>query len=64
MRLNYYRTFSTSFEHIPDTCERISYLEVDEQTFVERFEEPRVPVVITDAQLDWQANTKWTLEVA
>ena len=45
-----------------DNCERVSYLDIDEQTFIERFERPNVPVVITDGQLDWQANKKWTTD--
>ena len=46
-----------------DNCERVNYLEVDQATFIERVERPGLPVVITDSQLDWQANRKWTVEV-
>ena len=48
---------------VKDNCERISYLDVDERTFIERYEQPNVPVVITDSQLDWLGNKKWTIEV-
>lgn len=43
--------------------ERISYLDVDKTTFIERFERPNYPAVITDCQLDWDARKKWTIEV-
>ena len=62
-RLGLARTFPLSKELVKDNCERISYLDVDEQSFVERYEHPAIPVVITDSQLDWQANKKWTIEV-
>lgn len=63
-RCSYWKSFPVSKESVRDNCERISYLEVDEATFIERFERPRIPVVITDSQLDWQANKKWTIEVS
>ncbi len=62
-KLNYWHTFPIGPEHVSDNCERISYLDVDEHRFIERFEQPRLPVVITEGQLDWQACTKWTMEV-
>ena len=57
------RTFSLSTNVVKDTCERINYLDVDEQSFIERYESPAIPVVITDSQLEWQASKKWTMEV-
>lgn len=36
---------------------------MDEQSFIERYESPAIPVVITDSQLEWQASKKWTIEV-
>ena len=62
-RLKYFRTFPVAKELIRDTCERISYFQVDEREFIERFEKPRCPVVITDSQLDWPGTKKWTIEV-
>lgn len=59
----FYKTSCCSLELVKDNVERISYLEVDEDTFIERFEEPNLPVVITDAQKGWEANRKWTIEV-
>ena len=57
------RTFPLSTNMVKDTCERINYLDVDEQSFIERYESPAIPVVITDSQLEWQASKKWTMEV-
>ena len=62
-RHQFWRTFPIGKEAVRDSCERISYLDIDEQAFIERFERPNVPVVITDSQLEWQANKKWTVEV-
>lgn len=59
----FWRTFPIGREVVKDSCERISYLDIDEQAFVERFERPNIPVVITDCQLEWQATRKWTIEV-
>lgn len=62
-RLNYAETFPLSPDLVRDTCERVSLLDLDEQGFIERYEKRNVPVVITDAQLEWQATRKWTVEV-
>lgn len=45
-----------------DTVPRVhcSWLSVEE--FVERFERPRQPVVITGLQDSWRAPTEWTLD--
>lgn len=43
--------------------ERISCAEVDEEAFIEQFERPNVPAVITDSQTTWEANRKWNFEV-
>lgn len=39
---------------------RISYQEVDERAFIDRFERPNLPVVITHSQMTWDARKKWT----
>lgn len=49
------------FRDFIDNCDRIDANEVDEQSFIERYERPYKPVVITGAQLDWKAGQKWTL---
>ena len=59
----FWKTFPIAKEVVRDNCERVSYLDVDEQAFIERFERPNIPVVITDCQLDWQAIKKWNIEV-
>ena len=62
-QFNYAKSFSLAASTVKDNCPRISYLEVDEKTFVEHYESPGQPVVIVDSQLEWQASQKWTLEV-
>lgn len=42
---------------------RISYQEVDERAFIDRFERPNLPVVITHSQMTWDARKKWTNKV-
>ena len=39
------------------------WLQVNEGQFIQQYEAPGLPVVITHSQLDWQASRKWTLEV-
>ena len=36
---------------------------MDNEGFIERYERRACPVVITDAQLHWQATHKWSVEV-
>jgi histone arginine demethylase JMJD6 len=59
-RFKYSETFSLAKELVMDSCPRISYVDVTEKMFVERYERAGQPVVITDSQLDWQATEKWT----
>ncbi len=46
-----------------DNVPRISCLEVSKEEFIERFERPNFPTVITDCQNGWDAHRKWTIEV-
>ena len=62
-QFDYARTFPLSKDLVRDSCERVSYMDVDEDMFRERYERQSVPVVITHGQLDWQARKKWTVEV-
>ena len=43
--------------------ERIDADEVSVQEFIRRFEEPYLPVVITNAMKEWPAMEKWTVQV-
>ncbi len=42
---------------------RVNSLEVAKDTFIERFERPNLPAVITGCQETWDAKRKWTIEV-
>ncbi|XP_003382573.1 PREDICTED: bifunctional arginine demethylase and lysyl-hydroxylase JMJD6-like [Amphimedon queenslandica] len=61
-QFNYSKTFSLAKETVKDSCPRINYTEVDQQTFAERYERSSQPVVIVDGQRNWAAGDKWTLE--
>ncbi|CAI7990974.1 Bifunctional arginine demethylase and lysyl-hydroxylase JMJD6 [Geodia barretti] len=61
-RFGYAVSFPLAPELVQDNCPRINYLEVNEGQFIQQYEAPGLPVVITHSQLDWQASRKWTLE--
>ncbi len=46
-----------------DKIERIDGRKVTKEQFIERYEKPRKPVIITNVIDKWRANDKWTLEV-
>ncbi|XP_046437539.1 bifunctional arginine demethylase and lysyl-hydroxylase JMJD6-like [Daphnia pulex] len=50
------------FTVFTDNVERISVDKISPQEFIERFERPYLPVVILDAQREWMANYKWTIQ--
>lgn len=58
------RTFKVSIEDIKarDHVPRISEDDMTEAEFIAKFEKNYIPVVISDAQRNWQANKKWTKE--
>jgi len=47
---------------VSDELERIDGREVSVEDFIERYERPRRPVVITNLQTDWPASVKWNLD--
>nr|CAG4649359.1 EOG090X06UY [Scapholeberis mucronata] len=51
-----------SFTVFNDSVERISIDQVSPQQFIDRFEKLYKPVVILDAQKNWLANYKWTVQ--
>ncbi|XP_070565532.1 bifunctional arginine demethylase and lysyl-hydroxylase JMJD6-like [Ptychodera flava] len=61
-KLKYYKLFDLSHESIPDSVERIDSRRVTREEFIESFEKPLIPVVITNDQLEWRATNKWTAE--
>ena len=60
------RTFKVSIEEIKarDHVPRISEDDMTEDEFISKFEKNYIPVVISDAQTNWQACRKWTKEVS
>ncbi|XP_034246987.1 bifunctional arginine demethylase and lysyl-hydroxylase PSR [Thrips palmi] len=60
-RIGYYNKFEP-FTKVEDTCERIDVNDVSPEEFIEKYEKPYKPVVITGCQKNWRANEKWTLE--
>jgi len=59
-QLGYGKNFKP-FTIVNDTVERIDVNEVSIEEFIERYEKPYKPVVITGVQKTWNANHKWTL---
>lgn len=47
-----------------DNVPRVNCKEISHQEFIERYEKPRIPVVLTGATDHWLANQKWTLPVS
>ncbi len=60
---NYSKSFDLSYDNLTDNIERIDYNEVSLNEFIEKYEIPSKPVIITNAQTGWKAQEKWTLEV-
>lgn len=56
--LGYAKNFEpyTQFE---DNCPRIHAPDVSCEEFIERFEKPYIPCVITNIQEGWKAQSKW-----
>lgn len=60
---NYAENFDLSFEHLPDNIDRIDNNQVSLDEFINKYEIPYKPCIILNAQKDWNAAEKWTLEV-
>lgn len=55
--------FEVNLNSCPDDLERVNGLDLTIEEFVQKYELPRRPVVLTDLQNEWQAKEKWTLDV-
>ena len=62
-KYNYIKHFDMSHEKLPDNIERIDMNHVSLDEFIEKYEKPYKPVIITNSQTDWLAKEKWTLDV-
>lgn len=61
--MNYEEEFDTSLESFRDNVPRQDCNKISKSEFVERFEKPRIPVVLTHAMDHWKGMRKWTVEV-
>ena len=59
----YYKTFDLGHSIVKDNVPRINFEETSKKEFIEKYERPLKPVVITNALDDWAAMRRWTLEV-
>lgn len=60
-RLKYDEKFDCSLGSCPDNISRISCKNISHKEFIEQYERPRIPVVITKCSSHWLAYQKWTL---
>ena len=61
--MDYARTFDLSLDQVNDNLERIDSRKVGLQEFIEKYEKPYRPCIITHLQDDWDAIEKWTKKV-
>lgn len=59
---DYLHTFDVSHSTVHDTCPREDVRKLTHEQFIEKYERPLKPVVLTNAQDEWQASYKWTVE--
>ena len=62
-RNNYHENLRLSPSDVKDTVERVDARTLTREDFIERYERPFKPVVLTHAQDDWLAQHKWTIDV-
>ncbi|XP_046859328.1 bifunctional arginine demethylase and lysyl-hydroxylase JMJD6-like isoform X2 [Xenia sp. Carnegie-2017] len=58
---NYNETFDLSLDSFIDNVPRIEYHKTSCQEFIEKYERPLKPVVISNGLVDWPACRRWTL---
>lgn len=62
-KLNYVEEFDISLATVKDNVPRQDCNKISKSEFVERYEKPRIPVVLTHAMDHWKGMRKWTVEV-
>ena len=62
-KLNYAENFDTSLGTVRDNVPRQDCNKISKSEFVERYEKPRIPVVLTHTMDHWKSMRKWTVEV-
>lgn len=62
--MNYKENFDLSYNNTIDHVERIDANKVSLEDFIEKYEKPYQPVIITGVTENWKASYKWTLEVS
>jgi len=60
-RLGCARNFDMNYE-VKDNVMRVSCKDISHQEFIDKYERPSIPVVLTGCQEHWLATKKWTLE--
>ena len=58
------RAVDVSAELAPDTIERVCAADLTVDEFVERFERPGTPVILTGLTAHWKATNKWKIPVS
>ncbi|EDO41023.1 predicted protein [Nematostella vectensis] len=61
-KMNCLKNFDACLTSVNDNIDRIDCNKISRSEFVEQYERPRKPVVLTHAIDHWQASRKWTLE--
>ncbi|XP_077978410.1 bifunctional arginine demethylase and lysyl-hydroxylase JMJD6-like [Glandiceps talaboti] len=59
-KLNYHKLLDLSPDAVPDHVERVDATKFSTEEFIEQYEKPLKPVVISNDQLEWRATEKWT----
>lgn len=62
-KLNYAENFDTSLGTVRDNVPRQDCNKISKSEFVERYEKPRIPVVLTHTMDHWKSMRKWSVEV-
>ena len=63
-KFDYARTFDTSLHIVKDNVERLDAARTSRDEFIEKYERPYKPVVLTNVQREWPAAYKWTEKVS